>query len=166
MLSVIGVAAILLFGGLGFVKYRSIRRMKVEQAVIAGLQSAPSPTLRAAHISVAVNDAGEVTLDGIVASSGDSSAAASLTTSTAGVTQVHNRLQIVQSIAPPTPNPAETSDSLVNKGMASMDSGDYPSAIDYFTKAASDPNNKSASGLLDLARRAQKTEEELLKKRR
>jgi len=47
-----------------------------------------------------------------------------------------------------------------------MDSGDYASAIDYFTRAASDPNNKSAPELLDLAKRAQKTEEELLKKRR
>jgi hypothetical protein len=166
MLSVIGLAAILLFGGLGYVKYRSIRRMKIEQAVVSGIQSAPSATLRTAHISVAVDDAGAVTLDGVVASSSDSSAAESLTTSVSGVTHVNNRLQIVSSITPPAPNPAETSDSLVNKGMASMDSGDYAAAIDYFTKAASDPNNKSAPELLDLARRAQKTEEDLLRKRR
>jgi hypothetical protein len=47
-----------------------------------------------------------------------------------------------------------------------MDAGDYPAAIDCFTRAANDPNNKSARELVDLARRAQKTEEELLKKRR
>jgi hypothetical protein len=50
--------------------------------------------------------------------------------------------------------------------MASLDAGDYATAIDCFTKAANDPNNKSARGLLETARRAQKTEEELLKKRR
>jgi hypothetical protein len=50
--------------------------------------------------------------------------------------------------------------------MASLDAGDYATAIDCFTKATNDPNNKSAKGLLEIARRAQKTEEELLKKRR
>jgi hypothetical protein len=50
--------------------------------------------------------------------------------------------------------------------MASLDAGDYAAAIDCFTKAANDPNNKSARELLERAQRAQKTEEELLKKRR
>ena len=47
-----------------------------------------------------------------------------------------------------------------------LDAGDYPAAIDCFRKAAADPNNKGAQQLLDRAERAQKTEEELLRKRR
>jgi eukaryotic-like serine/threonine-protein kinase len=166
MLAVIALAAILLFGGLGFLKYLSVRRMKIERAVIAGFEAAPSATLRTAHISVSVDDAGEVTLDGIVASASDVQTAESLTASVPRVTRVKNRLQVVPSISPPAENRAETSDSLVNKGMASMDAGDYQAAIDYFSKAASDPNNKGAQELVELARRAQKTEEELLKKRK
>jgi hypothetical protein len=47
-----------------------------------------------------------------------------------------------------------------------MDAGEYSAAIDYFRKAATGPNNKAAQALLEQAQRAQKTEEELLRKRR
>jgi hypothetical protein len=60
---------------------------------------------------------------------------------------------------------AETSDSLVNKGVRFLDTGDYASAIDCFRKAANDPNNRAAKELLDQAMRAQQTEQELLKNR-
>jgi hypothetical protein len=113
-----------------------------------------------------VSDTGEVILDGVVPSMADSTTAASLSAMVAGVTRINNRLQVVPPIAPPpNGNTAESSDSLVNKGMTSLDVGDYATAIDCFTKAANDPNNKSARQLLETARRAQKTEEELLKKR-
>lgn len=167
MLTVLGLAAILLFGGIGYLKYRAIQRMKIEKAVVEGLQAAPSETLRAAHLSVSVNDAGEVTLDGNVTSVGDASVAASLVAAVPGVSRVSNRLQVVPPALPTgTTTVPETSDSLVDRGMGFMDEGKYPDAIDCFTKAANDPNNKRAKDLLDTARRAQKTEEELLKNRR
>jgi hypothetical protein len=75
---------------------------------------------------------------------------------------VNNRLQVVQ----PPPPPGTSSDALVNKGIQFMDAGDYASAIDSFTRAAADPNNQRAKGLLDQARRAQQAEEQLLKNRR
>jgi tetratricopeptide (TPR) repeat protein len=62
--------------------------------------------------------------------------------------------------------PGESAASLISKGTALLDAGDYPAAIDCFRKAAADPNNKGAQELLDRAQRAQKTEEELLRKRR
>jgi hypothetical protein len=47
-----------------------------------------------------------------------------------------------------------------------MDAGDYPSAIDCFTKAAADPvANQKAQELLDRAHQAQTTEQKLLKNR-
>jgi eukaryotic-like serine/threonine-protein kinase len=159
--------ALVMIAGVGYLKYRTIQRTKIENAVVENLKNAPSPTVRAAHIKVSVSDTGEVILDGVVPSMGDSNTAASLSAMVAGVTRINNRLQVVPPIAPP-PNGNETqsSDSLVNKGLASLDAGDYATAIDCFTKAANDPNNKSARELLETARRAQKTEEELLKKRR
>jgi serine/threonine protein kinase len=167
MLAILGLAAILLFGGIGYVKYRAIQRMKIEKAVVDGLQAAPSETLRAAHLSVSVNDAGEVTLDGNVASIGDLAVATTLVAVVPGVSRVNSRLQVVPAAMPSaTSTVPETSDSLVNRGIGFMDEGKYPDAIDCFTKAANDPNNKSAKELLETARRAQKTEEELLKNRR
>jgi tetratricopeptide (TPR) repeat protein len=166
ILALLGLAAIMLLGGLGYVKYRALQRVRVEQAVVQGLQSAPSATLRAAHLTVSVNDAGEVTLDGNVQNSEDQSAAAALTAAISGVNRVNNRLQIVQTPPPPGGSTQpESSDSLVNRGMALMDDGKYAEAIDCFTKAANDPNNKTAKELLETARRAQKTEEQLLKNR-
>jgi hypothetical protein len=50
--------------------------------------------------------------------------------------------------------------------MTALDNGDYATAIDCFTKAAKDPNNKTARALIETARRAQMTEERLLKTRR
>jgi len=166
MLAVLGLAAVLLLGGLGYVRYRAMQRLRIEKAVIAGLQTASSPTLQSAHLSVHVDDAGDVTLDGRVPSSGDVSAAAALAEAVPGVSHVNNRLQVV----PPLPvngtgAGAESSESLVNRGIGFMDEGKYSDAIDCFTRAASDPNNKSARELVETARRAQKTEEQLLKKR-
>jgi serine/threonine protein kinase len=159
--------ALVVIAGVGYLKYRTIQRTQIENAVVENLKNAPSPAVRAAHIKVSVSDMGEVMLDGVVPSMADSTTAASLSAMVAGVTRINNRLQVVPLIAPPpSGNTAESSDSLVNKGMASLDVGDYATAIDCFTKAANDPNNKSARQLLETARRAQKTEEELLKKRR
>jgi len=165
MLAVIGLAAVLLLGGLGYSKYRTIRRVRIEKAVIEGLQAAPSATLRGAHLSVSVNDAGEITLDGTVQNAEDLSAATNLAAAVPGVMRVSNRLQIVP--APPAAQNVqpESSDSLVNRGMGFMDEGKYSDAIDCFTKAANDPNNTTARELLETARRAQKTEDQLLKKR-
>jgi serine/threonine-protein kinase len=161
----IGLAlALVLIGGVGYLKYRSMRRLRIEHAVMQSLQSAPASGLRSAHVSVSVSDSGEVILDGNVPSPGDSSVAESLAAAVGGVTHVNNRLQIVQPPPPPGTQP-ESSDALVNKGMEFMDVGDYPSAIDCFTRAARDPNNKSARELIDLARRAQETEGQLLKNR-
>ena len=159
--------ALALIGGLGFLKYRSIQRLKIQDAVVQSLKNSPSPTVRTARISVSVSDAGEVILDGIVPSLADSNVAATLSAAVSGVTRVSNRLQVVPPAnAPPVLHESESTDSLIDKGMASLDAGDYATAIDCFTRAASDPNNKSAKALLDTARRAQKTEEGLLKKRR
>jgi len=160
------VLALLLIGGVGYLKYRSVQRLRIQNAVMESLQSSPGSGLRAAHISVSVSDTGDVILDGNVPSSGDSSVAQTLAAAVPGVSHVNNRLQVVQPPPPPLGNQAESSDALVNKGMEFMDAGDYPSAIDCFTRAANDPNNKSAKELLDLARRAQETEEKLLKNRR
>ena len=166
MLAVIGLAAILLIGGLGYLKYRAIQRARIEQAVVLGLQSAPSPTLRTARLTVFVNDAGEVTLDGGVENSGDLTVATAVVAAVPGVNRVNNRLQVVPPLPPAGgPPQPESSDSLVNRGMGLMDEGRYADAIDCFTKAANDPNNKTARELLETARRAQKTEEQLLKKR-
>ena len=163
---IIGLAlAVILIGGVGYLKYRSMQRLRIQNAVINSLQSAPGGGLRSAHINVSVADTGEVILDGNVPSASDSSAAQGLAAAVDGVSHVNNRLQVVQAPPPPGGQP-ETSDALVNKGKAFMDAGDYSSAIDCFMRAASDPNNASAKALLDVARRAQETEEKLLKNRR
>jgi len=155
--------ALVLIAGVGIMKYRAIQRMRIENSVFDSLQNAPSATLRRARVSVSVSDTGEVILDGIVPSSADSSAAAVLSASVSGVTHVNNRLRVVPPVGPDAST--ESADSLISRGMASMDAGDYATAIDCFSKAASDPS-KNGKELLDKARKAQKTEEELLKKRR
>jgi serine/threonine protein kinase len=155
-LAVVGLAAVLVAGA-GYLKYRSVRRVKIESAVAEKLQAAPSQTLRQAGIRVFVSDQREVTLDGKVRGPEDSALAESLAVSVPGVIHVNNRLIVT---------PRESSESLINKGITFLDAGDYPSAIDCFRKALADPNNKGAQELLDRAQRAQQTEEELLKSRR
>ena len=157
--------ALVVISGVGYVKYKSIQRLRIQNAVVDTLKNAPSPAIRAARISVSISDAGEVILDGVVPSTADSTNASLLSASVSGVTRVNNRLRVVPPVVPNT-NDTGNTDSLINKGMASLDAGDYETAIACFTKAANDPNNKSARELLETARRAQKTEEELLKKRR
>jgi serine/threonine-protein kinase len=159
--------ALVVIGGVGYLKYRSIQRLKMQNAVVETLKNAPSSAVRAAHIKVSVSDTGDVILDGAVPTLADSNTAASLSAAVSGVNRVNNRLQVVPPITPlSNATAAESSDSLVNKGISSMDAGDYATAIDCFTRAASDPGNKRAQQMLDTARRAQKTEEQLLKKRR
>jgi hypothetical protein len=159
--------ALVVIGGVGYLKYRNIQRLKIQNAVVETLKNSPSLAVRAAHINVSVSDTGEVILDGAVPTSADSNTAASLSAAVSGVNRVNNRLQVVPpETPPPNTNSGESSDSLVDKGIASMDAGDYATAIDCFTRAANDPNNKRARQMLEAARRAQKTEEQLLKKRR
>src|SRR5271165_256653 len=167
VIMVLFLAAVLV-SGVGYFKYQAIQRDRIESVVTAKLNAAPSATLRAAGIRIFVSDQHEVTLDGVVLSQEDFNLAESLTTSVPGVTQVNNRVRVV----PPRQNGGQTGgqtespESLINKGTAFLDAGDYPSAIDCFTKAAADPNNKGAQELLDRARRAQQTEEKLLRNRK
>jgi hypothetical protein len=154
---IVGVAAILVAGA-GYLKFRSVRRVRISGEVMEKLKAASS-SLPGADLRVSVSDDREVTLDGAVRAAEDSSLAESVAGSVAGVVHVRNRLIV----APPVPK--ETTESLVNKGVSFLDSGDYTSAIDCFRKALADPNNKGAQELLDRAQRAQQTEEELLKNR-
>lgn len=154
-LFVVSLAAVLVAGA-GYLKYRSVRRIRIQDAVTEKLKAAPSQTLSQAGIRVFVSDQREVTLDGKVRGPEDSALAESLASSVSGVIHVNNRL-IVQ--------PVETSESLIKKGLVFLDAGDYPSAIDCFRRALADPNHKGAQELLDRAQRAQQTEQELLKNR-
>jgi hypothetical protein len=153
---VLVLVAAALVAGAGYLKFRSVRKIRIKNAVVEKLKAAPSETLRGADLRVWVSDDRDVTLDGAVRGAEDSSMAGSLAGSVPGVAHVRNRLIVV---------PVESSDSLVNKGMTFLDAGDYSSAIDCFRKASADPNNKAAKDLLDQAVRAQRTEEELLKNR-
>jgi len=158
---VLRVVALCLLGvlvaGFGYRKYQSVRRERIESEIAEKLKAAASPTLRQAGIRVSVSDAREVTLDGNVPNSEDFTAAQSLAASVPGVVHVTNRVKFM---------PAD-SDSLINKGMTFLDSGDYSSAIDCFRRASTDPKVvEAAQKLLDRARQAQQTEEELLKERR
>jgi hypothetical protein len=154
---IVGLAAILVAGA-GYLKFRSVRRVRISGDVMEKLKAASS-SLPGADLRVSVSDDREVTLDGAVRAAEDSSLAESVAGSVAGVVHVRNRLIV----APPVPK--ETTESLVNKGVSFLDSGDYTSAIDCFRKALADPDNKGAQELLDRAQRAQQTEEELLKNR-
>ena len=167
------ILAAVLVAGVGYVKYQSLRRLRIESAVNEKLDAA-SPTLRNAAIRVFVSETREVFLDGNVSSNEDLTAAATLAASVAGVTGVTNRLLVVPApgaaigaaAVAPAAVPGESAEALISKGTAFLDAGDYPAAIACFEKASADPNNKGAKELLDRARRAQKTEEELLRKRR
>lgn len=157
-----------LVAGVGYLKYQAIQRDKIESSVTGQLNAAPSATLRAAGIRVFVSDKHEVTLDGIVRSQEDFNLSGSLARSVPGVTHVNNRVRVVPPAQPggQTGGQTESSESLMNRGTAFLDAGDYASAIDCFTKAAADPNNKGAQELLDRAQRAQQTEEKLLRNRK
>jgi len=166
LIMMVGLAlALLVIGGVGYLKYRTMQRVRIQNAVVQSLQSGAASGLHPAHIRVSVSDMGEVILDGNVHSTGDSSLAESLAAKVAGVSRVNNRLQVVQAPPPPPGTQTESSDSLLHKGKEFMDAGDYSSAIECFTRAAGDPNNKNASDLLNLAKRAQETEQKLLKNR-
>jgi serine/threonine protein kinase len=160
--------AAVMVAGVGYLKYQAIQRDRIESSVTGQLNAAPSATLRAAGIRVFVSDKHEITLDGIVRSQEDFNLAESLATSVPGVTRVNNRVRVVPPAQPggQTGSQTEPSESLMNRGTAFLDAGDYASAIDCFTKAAADPNNKGAQELLDRARRAQQTEEKLLRNRK
>ena len=165
------VLAAVLVAGVGYVKYQSLQRLRIESAVNEKLNT--SQNLRQAALRVFVSDSREVFLDGNVSSNEDLNAAEALAASVPGVSGVTNRVQVlppgsaaVGSTPVPAPVPAGSSDSLISKGNAFLDAGDYAAAIDCFQKASADPNNKGAKELLDRARRAQKTEEELLRNRR
>jgi serine/threonine protein kinase len=167
--------AAVLVAGVGYVKYQSLQRLRIESAVNEKLNT--SQSLRQSAVRVFVSDTREVFLDGNVSSIEDSAAAEALAASVPGVTGVTNRVQVLPAVGSavvpavgsavvPAPVPAGSTESLVSKGTAFLDAGDYAAAIDCFQKASADPNNKSAKELLDRARRAQKTEEELLRNRR
>jgi serine/threonine protein kinase len=171
MMVVLLVAAVVV-SGVGYLKYQEFRRIQMEKAVNAKLNSAPSQTLRDAAIRVYVSDGREVTLDGSVQTPDDFATAESLAASVHGVVAVRNRLHVIATTlndqnSGQTTVPAESPDSLIQKGMGFMDTGDYSSAIDSFSKAvAADPSNKQAQDLIQRAKKAQQTEEELLKNRR
>jgi serine/threonine protein kinase len=172
VLMVLGLAAVLVVG-FGYLKYQSLRRMGIERAVTEKLNTASSPTLRQAAVGVLVSDTREVTLDGNVSSTDDFRSAEALAASVPGVTHVTNRISVIPAAIPavipsivPGGVPGESAEFLIHKGTAFLDDGDYSAAIECFRKAAADPNNKGAQELMDRAQRAQKTEEELLRKRR
>jgi hypothetical protein len=162
----VGLAlALVVIGSVGYLKYRTMQRVRIQNAVVQSLQSGAASGLHPAHIRVSVSEMGDVILDGNVPSTSDSSLAEGLAAKVDGVIRVNNRLQVVQAPPPPPGTQTESSDSLLHKGKEFMDAGDYSSAIECFTRAAGDPNNKNASDLLNLAKRAQETEQKLLKNR-
>ncbi len=164
------IVAAAVVGGVGYLKYQAFRRVQIENAVNDRLGAAPSVSLRNAGIRVSVSNTREVTLDGEVTTQADFATAESLAASVPGVAEVSNRIRVV---APPNGqstgqggSPAESPDSLIQKGLGFMDTGDYASAIDCFTRAAAGPEgNPKAQALVDQARRAQQTEEKLLRSR-
>jgi serine/threonine protein kinase len=164
ILIVLGLASVLV-AGVGYLKYQSLRRLRIESAVTEKLNTAPSATLRQAALRVFVSDTREVILDGNVTSAEDSASAETLAASVSGVTRVTNRVKVIPGGVPASTR-GESAESLIHRGNAFLDSGDYPAAIECFRRAAADPSNKGAQALLERAQRAQKTEEELLKNRR
>lgn len=166
ILAILSLAAVFVAGA-GYLKYESLQRTRIESAVNEKLSTAPSPTLRQAAIAVSVSPQREVILNGNVPTAEDSTSAETLAGSVAGVSRVTNRLKVFASVVHPqdmSGAAGESVESLIQKGSDFMDAGDYASAIDCLRKAPS--NNKGAQDLLERAQRAQKTEEELLKKRR
>jgi len=162
MLVALLIAAVLV-AGVGYLKYQTLRRLRIENAVTEKLNA--SPVLQKAALRVFVSGTREVTLDGKVPSKEDFIAAGDLAASIPGVSHVNNRVAYPPTIAPVIS--AESSESLISDGTKLLDDGKYAEAITSFSKAAeADPNNNRAKELLERARQAQKTEEELLKNRR
>ena len=152
--------------GVGSLKYQSLRRLRIASAVNEKFNA--SPTLRQAAIRVEVSGAREVILDGKVPSKEDFVAAGEMAAAVPDIANVINRIEFppaVQAVVPPgTP---ESPEALIRDGNKFLDDGKYAEAIDSFSKALeADPNNQAAKDALERARRAQKTEEELLKNRR
>jgi len=147
--------------GAGLLKFQAARRVQIENAIEEKLASATSPTLRRANLRVSVSNRREVTLEGDVPTQDDSATAATIAAGVPGVLRVNNQIRVVLA-----GSGAESSESLINKGSAFLDNGDYTSAIDCFRKAARDPNaSKAAQDWLARAQKAQDTEEKLLQSR-
>ena len=117
---VIVLVAAALVGGAGYLKFQSARRARIKSDVMQTLKDAPSPTLRSADLRVWVSNDRDVTLDGAVHGIEDSALAEWLAGSVAGVSHVHNRLIVMPAVA------TITSESLVNKGIAFLDTGIMP----------------------------------------
>jgi len=163
--------AAVVVAGVGYVKYQAYERVRIENAINARFNAVPA--LHQAELRVFVSDQREVTLDGKVSSKDDFIAAGDLAASVRGVTSVVNRVEYppaTQADVPPAAPPAtpgETPESLVAEGNKSMDDGKYADAIASFSKALeADPNNQATNDLLARARKAQQTEEQLLRNRR
>ena len=99
ILMVLGLAAVLV-AGVGYLKYQSFRRMRIENAVNEKLNSAPSLTLRKAALRVLVTDTREVILDGNVSSPEDFTLAEALASSVPGVSGVTNRVTVIPGAVP------------------------------------------------------------------
>jgi serine/threonine protein kinase len=127
---IVGVATILVAGA-GYLKFRSVRRVRISGEVMEKLKAASS-SLPGADLRVSVADDREVTMDGAVRAAQDSSLAESVAGSVPGVVHVRNRLIVVPTV------PTETTESLVNKGVSFLDASDYTSAIDCFRQALAD----------------------------
>jgi tetratricopeptide (TPR) repeat protein len=155
--------AAVLVAGVGYLKYQSLQRLRIERAVTEVLNT--EPALSKAALRVSVSNKGEVILDGNVLTADDRKAAENLAGAVPDVTQVINRILVT-----PAPGtvvvPAQSYDSLVSDGNKYMDDGKYDEAITCFSKAAEVDPNKGAKELLQKAQQAQKAEELLLKNRR
>ena len=169
------LAATVVVAGVGYLKYQTLRRLRIESAVLEKLSSAQSAALRQGAVRVFVSDGREVYLDGKVSSKNDFDSAGEMASSVSDVTRVINRVEYPP-VIPAGANlaatagtvvPAASSESLISDGTKSLDDGKYAEAITSFSKVLeSDPNNQGAKKLLDRARQAQKTEDDLLKNRR
>ncbi|MGO9066609.1 MAG: protein kinase domain-containing protein [Myxococcaceae bacterium] len=155
--------AAVLVAGVGYLKYQSLRRLRIQSAVTEMLKT--EPDLSKAALRVSVSDKDEVILDGNVLTAEDRKAAENLAGAVPDVTQVINRILVT-----PAPGtvvvPAQSYDSLVSDGNKYMDDGKYDEAIACFSKAAETDPSKGAKDLLQKAQQAQKAEELLLKNRR
>ena len=109
-LVIVGLATILVAGA-GYLKFRSVRRVRISSEVMEKLKAASS-SLPGADLRVSVADDREVTLDGAVRAAEDSALAESVAGSVPGVVHVRNRLIVVPTVL------METTESLVNKGVS------------------------------------------------
>lgn len=155
--------AAVLVAGVGYLKYQSLQRLRIQNAVTEILKTEPALSQAALRVSVSNKD--EVILDGNVLTAEDRKAAENLAGAVPDVTQVINRILVT-----PAPGtvvvPAQSYDSLVSDGNKYMDDGKYDEAIACFSKAAETDPSKGAKELLQKAQQAQKAEEQLLKNRR